>query len=68
MKKLLLSVLLGISLTILISHCGMNSNVSSPHRRMGDELEIAERMFKIAAPIQHCGLRCKYTDYQQGKK
>jgi|GEM_PF-2514309 hypothetical protein len=45
MKKLLLSVLLGISLTILISHCGMNSNVSSPHRRMGDELEIAERMF-----------------------
>ena len=41
MKKLLLSV----SLAILISHCGMNSNVSSPHRRMGDELEIAERMF-----------------------
>lgn len=45
MKKLLLSVLLGISLAILISHCGMNSSVSSPHRRMGDELEIAERMF-----------------------
>ena len=45
MKKLLLSVLLGISLAILTSHCGMNSSVSSPHRRMGDELEIAERMF-----------------------
>ena len=45
MKKLLFSVLLGMGLAMLISHCGMNSNVFSLHRRVGDELEIAERMF-----------------------